>query len=295
MEDVVKQSCARLTEFAQSCICSEIAEIDWQRACYASVRQAALAVATHKLAALSESAMRAALNAQARVQDLRNCQHLPLHFVAQEALPAACAYESFIYEHAAVPTRENLHDFFNALVWLSFPRIKQELNRLQAAQIRSHGVGQQRGALRDAATLFDENAALLLVPDQEQGHAWVAALRSHQWPTVFAPEQFGSAVQISLFGHALMEKLVRPYKAITAHAYVVYVPAAEVAEVFHAPLPQRQAWLDCQVAAQLQAANPVPADFCPLPVAGIPQWWTRQDAAFYADVAVFRPARQKKS
>jgi hypothetical protein len=49
-----------------------------------------------------------------------------------------------------VPTRENLHDFFNGLVWQTFPLIKRELNALQAAQIAAAGVGKSRGPARDA-------------------------------------------------------------------------------------------------------------------------------------------------
>jgi hypothetical protein len=45
------------------------------------------------------------------------------------------AYEEFIGATGCVPTRENLHDFFNGLVWQTFPLIKRELNALQAAQI----------------------------------------------------------------------------------------------------------------------------------------------------------------
>ncbi len=33
------------------------------------------------------------------------------------------------------------------------------------------------------------------------------------------------------------------------------------------------------------------ADFTPLPVLGVPNWWPDQDAAFYADASVFRPKR----
>ncbi len=56
-------------------------------------------------------------------------------FVPQESLPEGTAYEEFISATGNVPTRDNLHDFFNGLVWQTFPLIKRELNALQAAQI----------------------------------------------------------------------------------------------------------------------------------------------------------------
>ena len=93
-------------------------------------------------------------------------QALPVQFVPQDRLPEGTAYEEFIFDHRQVPTRDNLHDFFNGLCWLRFPRAKQQLNRLQAADIAQQGVLATRGPLRDALTLFDENAALLQAPEQ---------------------------------------------------------------------------------------------------------------------------------
>ena len=39
------------------------------------------------------------------------------HFVPQSALPASQAYEAFIHRSRQVPTRNNLHDYFNGLAW----------------------------------------------------------------------------------------------------------------------------------------------------------------------------------
>ena len=38
-----------------------------------------------------------------------------VEFLPQSALPEGRAYEQFIYETQTVPTRDGLHDFFNAL------------------------------------------------------------------------------------------------------------------------------------------------------------------------------------
>ncbi|NIC39943.1 DUF3025 domain-containing protein, partial [Aquabacterium sp. A08] len=46
----------------------------------------------------------------------------PVRFVPQTELPEGVAYESHIHATGAVPTRENLHDFFNALCWMRFPQ-----------------------------------------------------------------------------------------------------------------------------------------------------------------------------
>src|SRR5690606_33806328 len=84
----------------------------------------------------------AALQAQGRLAQLAGWR-----FVPQAQLPAGMAYEAFIHRHQAVPTRCNLHDFFNAMVWLHYPRLKRQLNALQAQQIAQAGVGAVRGPL----------------------------------------------------------------------------------------------------------------------------------------------------
>ena len=97
-----------------------------------------------------------------------------------------------------------------------------------------------------------------------------------------------------MFGHALMEKLVHPYKAITAHTLVCWVSP----DFFHLPLVQRRATLDRQLSVMLKQELTqtalLPSSFSPLQVLGVPGWWPCQDAEFYADVAVFRPKRQQR-
>lgn len=92
-------------------------------------------------------------------------QGAPVVFVPQSALPEGTAYEQYIWDTRRVPTRDNLHDFFNGLVWLRFPHTKRRLNQLQAQAIAADGVQAVRGPLRDALTVFDENGALLQAPD----------------------------------------------------------------------------------------------------------------------------------
>ena len=102
--------------------------IDWTQPWYDSVRDTAQAVSSDELS-------RAALNRVCSTKGLTNHRDLPLSFVEQATLPKELTYETFISISGCVPTRNNLHDFFNALVWLSFPRIKKQLNALQAANI----------------------------------------------------------------------------------------------------------------------------------------------------------------
>lgn len=255
--------------------------IDWQRPWLVHLRATAEAV-------INSGDWRAAVNAEAARIGLTNHRGLPIHFVPQESLPSGIAYEAFISATGGVPTRENLHDFFNALVWLTFPQIKVQLNALQAAEIaRSDVIPAARGKVRDAATIFDENAALLVVRDASM----IEALRAHNWCEVFIERrhEFGQCCDVWLFGHALMEKLVLPYKAITAHAW----PVLTCDEYFDLPRRDKRAWVDGAVADQL-AGSCATTGFTPLPVIGVPGWGEGQDEEFYADASVFRPKRQAK-
>jgi hypothetical protein len=200
-------------------------------------------------------------------------------FVPQSELPEGVAYEQFIFDTGAVPTREGLHDFFNGLVWLRFPATKRLLNRLQAAEIAQAGVGQVRGPVRDAITLFDENAVLLQAPD-----ALWEALLAREWTRLFVDlRPLWAQARLVLFGHALTEKLVSPYKSITGHVYRSPVPLALGADL--------EAW-DGWLAARLTAADLATKPFTPLPVLGVPGWWPANEApVYYDDATVFRPRR----
>jgi len=203
------------------------------------------------------------------------CSGRAVEFVSQSELSSDIAYEAFIYSHKRVPTRDNLHDFFNGLCWLRFPKTKSRLNFLHAQEITSQGVGATRGPLRDALTLFDENVLLL----QSSDALW-QALQDRDWIKLFVQlrDEWQSA-HVVTFGHALLEKLVTPYKSITAHVYRIDSDVDA----------QDDQALDDWLASNLQPNFLATKPFLPLPVLGIPGWWPEnEDASFYADTQVFR-------
>ena len=85
-----------------------------------------------------------------------------------------------------------------------------------------------------------------------------------------------------------MEKLVTPYKAITAHVWCVPMSADEFSLISNQSLP----WLDERLSSDLVSGF-ASADFSHLPVLGVPGWWPDQDASFYGDTSVFRPRKQR--
>ena len=219
-----------------------------------------------------------------------------LHFIPQSDLPEGRAYEAHIAATGGVPTRLNLHDFFNACIWLTFPKTKAMLNQRQAEQLQVLGVQHTRGMARDALTLFDENAAILVVSEPKIGDAlrafdWRNALIAPRalWDEPFVPRADAQAV-LYTFGHALMEKLTTPRKAICAHTWVVHVGA----DWFALPLTERLSTLDELLVEHMRAWSINPRDFCPLPMLGVPHFWAdNADETFYNDERVFRSGRMR--
>jgi hypothetical protein len=223
--------------------------IDWQRPWFAPYQ----AHGERVCAALGAGGgVAQALNAQG-VADVPR-------FVQHDELPRGEAYEAFVARSGRVPTRDNLHDLFNGLTWLRWPRLKRRLNVLQAQQIAERGIGPTRGAVRDALTLADENGAWLQGPPE-----LADALRERDWHALFvARRDAWRDARLVLFGHALLEKLVSPRKAITAH---VWLAASD--ESVEDAMPPRRLW--------------------PLPVLGVPGWWPANESpGFYLDRTVFR-------
>lgn len=194
-----------------------------------------------------------------------------VRFVDHEALPEREPYETFIAREAAVPTRDNAHDLFNGLVWLTYPLAKQRLNDLQATQIAARGIRGTRGAVRDALTVLDENGAFLQAP-----RVIVDALRARAWRTLFIEHRHEwRHASVVIFGHALMEKLLEPRKAITAHVWAV---------------------ADCSdqhLASILDPDALDPKPLYPMPILGVPGWWrANEEPSFYDDADVFRTSRR---
>jgi Protein of unknown function (DUF3025) len=214
---------------------------------------------------------------------LNNSFESHTRFVRQSDLPEGYPYEQFIFETNTVPTRDNLHDFFNGLCWITFPQTKKKLNQLQAAEIAKVGVQPLRGAVRDALTVFDENAAFLMAPQP----LWDALL-ARDWTMLFITlRPLWKEAQLVLFGHALLEKLVHPRKAITAHVY-----RAQTAMNSIATMDELDRWIAAGLSAETLAVKP----FTPLPVLGVPGWWAaNENFSFYEDSTTFRPTPTNKN
>lgn len=222
----------------------------------------------------------ARLDRLAKVAGVVNAAGFPIRFEAQTGALGQRDYEARILASGRVPSRSrNWHDFLNALCWLTFPRAKAALNRYQCAALADGA----RGPASDAATLFDESGLILVGLDA----GLVAALADHDWRAALVERRAAwRHARAYAIGHAVLEKLLRPWPGITAKCLALDLPG----EVTLATVDE--------AVAEIWSAGGIgrPAELFPLPVLGIPGWWpANADPAFYDDVSVFRPARGRPS
>ena len=215
------------------------------------------------------------LNAAAAQGGLRVASGEPLRFVAP--LGDDENYELRAFRSGCVASRPgNLHDVFNALAWLAFPKTKARLNALHAEQIPLEDG--RRGRLRDLLTIFDEGGAIVVCEDPEL----ISLLRGFRWRELFwqRRERVLASMRILVLGHAVLEQALEPWPGITCKALFVSGGDAD---------SQAAEWL-----ARLPDTA-TPQVLAPLPIFGYPGWLPGNDSeAFYCDERYFRPFRRDK-
>ncbi len=217
----------------------------------------------------------ARLNALAEERGLATESGRPLRFVAPGAKDAY--YELQVYRTGRVQTRpDNLHDYFNAMAWLAFPRTKARINAIHAAQIPLEGG--RRGRLRDLLTILDEGGAIVHCDDQ----VLLSLLRKSEWKELFWEnrERVRQVMRVAVLGHAVLEQALEPYLGITCKSIIV--GSGENSD------SAAHAWLE------KLAPDASPRILAPLPVFGLPGWHPGSARAeFYDDRRHFRPAAVK--
>ena len=225
---------------------------------------------------------------------------MPLRFVPQECgkLSFEVQYEPRCYLTGEVQMRaHNLHDLFNALVWLTFPRTKAVINARHYRALTEEDIavaaGSQRGAVRDVNTLLDESGVVIAYADAHDNAGLAGLLRDFKWKELFwqRREQVRASMGFYLFGHGLYEKALQPYVGMTGQGLLIKVEQA----FFTWPLVQQLAHLDSLLADYLAAPEHCRStrDLSPLPLLGVPGWAADNDcAAYYDNTAYFRPGRR---
>ena len=213
----------------------------------------------------------------------------PIRFV----LPAASAqYETHVFETGEVQTRpDNWHDLFNALVWLAFPRTKAVLNRHHCEEIRARRGERSRGTARVVLTLFDEGGIVVAAADGELP----ALLRDFRWKELFwrRRAEVLRSMRFYVFGHAIYEKALEPFRGVTAKALIVDTAPG----LLDAPMERQLSELDARAADYFSGTQALASTRAlpPLPILGIPGWDpsnTREE--YYDDPSQFRPGRSNE-
>lgn len=233
------------------------------------------------------------LNALARERAVVSGGGVPLRFVAAAGSVGAVEppYEVRVFETGEVPTRAaNWHDLFNALAWLAYPRTKAVMNRRHYEEIGRRRGDATRGTARDVLTLFDEGGMLVACAEP----SLAALLQGFRWKELFW-ERRGEVIaqmRFHVFGHAILERALAPFRGVTAKALIVDVDAAAIA----GPADALGARLDARAAEYFAgpAALISTRTLSPLPVLGIPGWTPdNEDPAYYDDAGQFRPGRRR--
>jgi len=197
------------------------------------------------------------------------------------------AYEERIWQTGDVETRlDNWHDFFNGLVWLTFPKSKAAINAAHVAAPAAHGSA--RGSTRDALTHFDECGIVVLATRPEL----LDLLRSFCWKKLFVDRRSDviANMRFLVFGHATYQSLLAPFFGLTAKA-VLYQVEDDCLGLSAAAL---SAVVDARLAVDLAAGvYSQPRDLQPLPLLGIPGVVAANEGAdYYDDTRQFRPGRR---
>jgi hypothetical protein len=113
-------------------------------------------------------------------------------------------------------------------------------------------------------------------------------IRTHQWKKLFWSQRAEVQQQIRffVFGHALHEKAMQPYKAITARTLLLLVNASF--PDLHALLQRENIDQTAAEQVRMPASLNSTLNFPPLPIMGIPGWADNGSSGFYDDAAIFR-------
>ncbi len=219
-----------------------------------------------------------------------NARGQRIRFVEQVSKPARFedSFEPRTYLRGEVMIRPlNWHDLFNALVWTTFPTAKAVINARHYCALTSQ-TESRRSATGDALTMFDEDGLVVLSSDDRL----LDLLRGFRWKELFwaRRDETRNRARFLIFGHAMYEKALNPFTGMTGKALLFSVPD----KTLRLKGCELNAAVDQLLAAHAHSPGNLECGraLAPLPVLGVPGWWSRnENAEFYDDKTYFRPGR----
>ena len=201
-------------------------------------------------------------------------------------------YEPRIFITGEVQTRlNNWHDFFQVMVWKTFPKTKSLLNKIHydaAVERRKENI-KQRGKKENFITLFDECGSVIVSTDKKI----LDMVKKFKWTDFFVKNktQFTKNIDCIVFGHAMYEKALTPYVGMTSHCLLILVEP----DYFELSTQEKTQHIDDILSRHISKVEDLNTrTLTPLPILGIPNWHHDQTTDFYNDQSYFRPGRNKK-
>lgn len=216
-----------------------------------------------------------------------------IKFIKQEAKSKEFAqqYEPRIYLKGEVQVRENnWHDFFNTMVWLTFPKTKVVLNSIQYNNLKQRlNKSKIRNSIENALTLFDENGAVIVSCNKEL----IDLFKNFQWKELFWNRRKEVELQMKffIFGHSIYEKALNPYLGMTASSVAFIVDELFLKKHIDDQLTS----IDELLFNAVENGNITsPKQLAPLPILGIPGWFSDNACASYYDNKTYFRYRPKQ-
>ena len=225
---------------------------------------------------------------KARPESITNNNEKTIQFVTQNTarnLYFEEQYEPRIFLHGEIQTRlNNWHDFFQVLVWLTWPKTKSLLNQLHY-QAASKRTAKLRSPQENFLTLFDECGIIIV----SSNRSLLEMIEEFQWRQLFCENKnkFGEEIGGIVFGHAMYEKALNPYIGMTAQALLIEVEPNDF------NTHDNYSALDQLVVTAINKLEKItPKMLHPFPLLGVPNWYEPQDEQFYNNQNYFRPGRK---
>jgi len=226
-----------------------------------------------------------------------NSQNKPIQFIEQatECNSFKDQYEPRIYLKGEVQTRlNNWHDFFQVLVWHTFPKAKILLNALhyQAStkRLSEKKPNRQRSTIENFLTLFDECGIVIVSHTTD----FLDMIKNFQWQELFWKNrtEFDSNIECFTFGHAMYEKALSPYIGMTANAMLIHIDK----DFFNLDYSKKLLAIDSLIIENIKTQDTLsPKTLNPFPILGVPSWYKNNDnLGFYLNENYFRKGRRKK-
>ena len=225
------------------------------------------------------------------VGPLQSANHKNLCFIEQSTIPGPDEqpYEIRAHQSGEILTRvNNWHDFFQVMIWCSFPQTKKLINAMHFSAIQErlskNPSSTTRSPVENTLTLFDECGAIIVSSSNE----YLDMIKNHDWKKLFVDNRdaFDNEIKCFIFGHAMFEKALSPYLGMTTQSILIKVDSS----FFSKNMDEQKIEID-DIAQHYFTKNNQPSTkmLQPFPILGVPEWDSKNcETDYYNNKDYFR-------